>query len=380
MRVQAGSPSESRLLAQAAGALNAAAVRAPAKVKENLDFRAGFGHKRRIGVLRKDWVERPANSLSPDFRPQRAMASDDDEVDDYRNTLPENSVLEDYRIKRVLGAGGFGLTYLARDLREDPESPARNVAVKEYLPFEIATRMPDGIQVGILSEADRDDFMFGLEKFEREARTLARFKHPNIVEVRRFFRANGTAYIVMKYERGVDFESVIESPDMMFEEDLRSILKPLLEGLGAVHSQGFLHRDIKPSNIYIRKDDLTPVLLDFGAARAALKTKSQKMTALVTPGYAPFEQYSSDGNNGPWSDLYGLGAVLYAAVTKDRPREATERMAALVKGKRDPQIPAAERGKGNFSEDLLVAIDWALKVPEQDRPQTVEEFKDALGF
>ena len=308
------------------------------------------------------------------------MASDDDEVDDYRNTLPENSVLEDYRIKRVLGAGGFGLTYLARDLREDPESPARNVAVKEYLPFEIATRMPDGIQVGILSEADRDDFMFGLEKFEREARTLARFKHPNIVEVRRFFRANGTAYIVMKYERGVDFESVIESPDMMYEEDLRSILKPLLEGLGAVHSQGFLHRDIKPSNIYIRKDDLSPVLLDFGAARAALKTKSQKMTALVTPGYAPFEQYSSDGNNGPWSDLYGLGAVLYAAVTKDRPREATERMAALVKGKRDPQIPAVERAKEAFSEELLTAIDCALKVPEQDRPQTVDEFKDALGF
>jgi serine/threonine protein kinase len=308
------------------------------------------------------------------------MAADEDEVDDYRNTLPENSVLEDYRIKRVLGAGGFGLTYLARDLRQEPGSPARDVAIKEYLPFEIATRMPDGIQVGILSEADRDDFLFGLEKFEREARTLARFKHPNIVEVRRFFRANGTAYIVMKYERGVDFESVIESPDVMYEEDLRAIIAPLLDGLEAVHSQGFLHRDIKPSNIYIRKDDLTPVLLDFGAARAALKSKSQKMTALVTPGYAPFEQYSSEGNNGPWSDIYGLGAVLYAAVTKERPREATERMAALVKGKPDPQIPAASRARSLFSDDLLSAIDWALKVQEQDRPQNVAEFRDALGF
>ena len=308
------------------------------------------------------------------------MASDDDEVDDYRNTLPANSVLEDYRIKRVLGAGGFGLTYLARDLREAPESLARNVAIKEYLPFEIATRMPDGIQVGILSEADREDFVFGLEKFEREARTLARFKHPNIVEVRRFFRANGTAYIVMKYEKGVDFETVIESPDNMYEEDLRSIIGPLLDGLAAVHSQGFLHRDIKPSNIYIRAGDFSPVLLDFGAARAALKTRSQKMTALVTPGYAPFEQYSSDGNNGPWSDIYGIGAVLYAAVTKDRPREATERMAALVKGKPDPQIPAAKRSENLFSADLLAAIDWALKVPEQDRPQTIAEFRDALGI
>jgi serine/threonine protein kinase len=161
---------------------------------------------------------------------------------------------------------------------------------------------------------------------------------------------------------------------------LRAIVGPLLDGLSAVHSQGFLHRDIKPSNIYIRKADLSPVLLDFGAARAALKTKSQKMTALVTPGYAPFEQYSSDGHNGPWSDIYGVGAVLYAAVTKERPREATERMAALVKGKPDPQISAVERAKNLFTEDLLVAIDWALKVPEQDRPQTVTEFRDALGF
>ncbi len=308
------------------------------------------------------------------------MASNDDEVDDYRNTLPEDSILEDYRIKRVLGAGGFGITYLAKDLREAADSPNRNVAVKEYLPFEIATRMPDGIQVGILSEGDREDFLFGLEKFEREARTLARFKHPNIVEVRRYFRANGTAYIVMKYERGVDFETVIESPDMMFEEDLRAMLGPLLDGLEAVHTAGFLHRDIKPSNIYIRKEDLTPVLLDFGAARLAMRSKSQKMTALVTPGYAPFEQYSSDGNNGPWSDIYGLGAVLYAAVTKERPREATERMAALVKGRNDPQVPAAKRAKEMFSPELLKAIDWALRIPENERPQAVAELRASLGL
>jgi serine/threonine protein kinase len=306
------------------------------------------------------------------------MADSEDEVDDYRNTLRENSILEDYRIKRMLGAGGFGITYLAKDLREPPESPRRNVAIKEYLPFEIATRMPDGVQVGILSEADREDFLFGLEKFEREARTLARFKHPNIVEVRRYFRANGTAYIVMRYERGVDFETVVESPEPMYEDDLRAILHPLLDGLDAVHMAGFLHRDIKPSNIYVRKDDLSPVLLDFGAARAALKSKSQKMTALVTPGYAPFEQYSSDGNNGPWSDIYGLGAVLYAAVTKERPREATERMAALIKGRPDPQIPAAKRAGDMFSSDLLEAIDWALKVPESDRPQSIADLRSAL--
>src|SRR5687768_6127050 len=166
------------------------------------------------------------------------MADSEDEVDDYRNTLRENYILEDYRIKRMLGAGGFGITYLAKDLREPPESARRNVAIKEYLPFEIATRMPDEVQVGILSEADREDFLFGLEKFEREARTLARFKHPNIVEVRRYFRANGTAYIVMRYERGVDFETVVESPEPMYEEDLRAILHPLLDGLDAVHAAG----------------------------------------------------------------------------------------------------------------------------------------------
>ncbi len=306
------------------------------------------------------------------------MVAGDDEVDDYRNTLPENSILEDYRIKRLIGAGGFGITYLGKDLREPPDSPRRNVAIKEYLPFEIATRMPDGIQVGILSEADRDDFLYGLEKFEREARTLARFKHPNIVEVRRYFRANGTAYIVMKYEKGVDFETVIVSPEPMYEDVLRAFLGPLLDGLGAVHEAGFLHRDVKPSNIYVRKEDLSPVLLDFGAARAALTTKSQKMTALVTPGYAPFEQYSSDGNNGPWSDIYGLGAVLYAAVTKERPREATERMAAMIKGKRDPQVPAAERVKSLFSSELLAAIDWAICVAENERPQSVAQLRQVL--
>jgi serine/threonine protein kinase len=303
-----------------------------------------------------------------------------DEVDDYRHTLRENAVLEDYRIRKVLGSGGFGITYLCKDLREPEGSPYKNVAIKEYLPFEIATRMPDGVQVGILTEADRDDFLFGLEKFEREARTLARFHHQNIVEVKRFFRANGTAYIVMKYEKGMDLATIIESPDHLYEDDLRAIVGPLLDGLGAVHSAGFLHRDIKPSNIYVRRGDLTPVLLDFGAARMALGSKSAKMTALVTPGFAPFEQYSSDGNNGPWSDIYAMGAVLYAAVTKEAPAEATERMAALVKNRPDPMVPAAKRGKDLFGAKFLSGIDAAMRVIETDRPQSVPELKELLGL
>jgi serine/threonine protein kinase len=302
-----------------------------------------------------------------------------DEVDDYRHALPTGHVLEDYRIKRVIGAGGFGITYLARDLREPDDSPRRNVAIKEYLPFELATRLGDGIQVGVLSEGDREDFLFGLEKFEREARTLAKFKHPNIVEVRRFFRANGAAYIVMRYEKGVDFATIIEAPDHLYEDDLKQMLGPLFDGLGAVHAANFLHRDIKPSNIYVRRSDMTPVLLDFGAARSALRGRSAKMTALVTPGYAPFEQYSSDGNNGPWSDIYAMGAVLYAAVTKEAPVEATERMAASVKGKRDPLVPAAVKAKNLFSPGFLAAIDAALSVQESDRPQSVGDLRKLFG-
>ena len=193
-----------------------------------------------------------------------------------------------FELLNLIGKGGMAEVYKARIL--NGSRAGEIVALKRLLP-ELA------------SDAECVDLFTG------EADISRLLKHPNIVEVRRFFRANGTAYIVMKYEKGVDFETVIESPDVMYEEDLRSIIGPLLEGLAAVHSQGFLHRDIKPSNIYIRAGDFSPVLLDFGAARAALKTKSQKMTALVTPGYAPFEQYSSDGNNGPWSDIYGIGAV-----------------------------------------------------------------------
>ena len=238
----------------------------------------------------------------------------------------------------------------------------------------------NGISVDVISPADETDYLFGLEKFEAEARTLARFEHPNIVSVRRFMRANNTAYIVMPYERGIDLSTIIHSDQELFEEDIEEMLPPLLDGLAQIHSAGFLHRDIKPSNIYIREEDYSPLLLDFGAARQALGNRSRKLTTLLTPGYAPFEQYITDGNQGPWTDIYALAAVMYAVCLKDRPVEANVRIGAAANGRKDPFQPATKRAKGRYSKNLLAGIDTALSLREQDRPQSIAEFREMLGM
>lgn len=298
--------------------------------------------------------------------------------DDHRQALPAGFQLEQYRIKRILGAGGFGITYRANDTSLDVDDPARAVALKEYLPFEIALRLYDGRSVGVIAPNDAEDYRFGLEKFEAEARTLAKFNHPNIVGVRRFFGANNTAYIVMPYERGIDLSAILNDPEWMTEEEILEVVEPILDGLDYIHRSGFLHRDIKPGNIFIRRTDYEPVLLDFGAARMALGTRSRKLTTLLTPGYAPFEQYITDGNQGPWTDIYALGAVLYAATTKDRPAEANMRVGAVANGRKDPFVPAVRRGNRRFSRRLLEAIDRSLALREQDRPQTVAQFRALL--
>ena len=216
--------------------------------------------------------------------------------------------------------------------------------------------------------------------FEAEARTLARFEHPNIVKVRRFMEANNTAYIVMPYERGIDLSTIIHSDQDLYEEDIQEFLPPLLDGLEQIHAAGFLHRDIKPSNIYIRQEDYSPLLLDFGAARQALGNRSRKLTTLLTPGYAPFEQYITDGNQGPWTDIYALAAVVYAVCLKDRPVEANVRIGAAANGRADPYQPAVKRAKGKYSKRLLGAIDIALNLREQDRPQNIAQFRELLGM
>lgn len=284
--------------------------------------------------------------------------------------LPKGFKLQEYRLEAVLGHGGFGITYLAWDTHLN-----QWVAIKEYLPNDLAVRK--GISdIFPKSSAEEEEFKWGLERFLDEARTLARFKHPNIVRTYRFFEDNGTAYMVMEYEKGRSLTSLLktlsEPPD---EETLLKILLPLIDGLQGVHAAGFLHRDIKPGNIFMREENGTPVLLDFGAARFAMGQKSRNITSIMTPGYAPFEQYQSKGNQGPWTDIYALGAVMYRAISGKVPPEATARSNAMLRRAPDPMEPAVEVGWGRYSRRFLEAIDRSLMVLEQDRPQSVEEWR-----
>ena len=276
-----------------------------------------------------------------------------------------------FQIESILGVGGFGITYLARD-----GNLKRSVAIKEFLPSDLSVRREDST-VEPLSEAESDTFRWGLDRFLSEARTLARFQHPNIVGVHSVFEANNTAYMVMEYEQGSSFGSVLRDPDNCREEKLRKFLMPLLDGLEQVHEAGFVHRDIKPNNLFVR-DDGSPVVLDFGSARQALGVETRTLTSLVSPGYAPFEQYNDnrDGDKqGPWTDIYALGATLYRAVTGKGPVDALTRAGAILKGHKDVLVPASMAGAGRYSASFLRAIDRALAFQPEARPQTIAEWR-----
>jgi serine/threonine protein kinase len=273
----------------------------------------------------------------------------------------------DYRSKRVLGAGGFGITYLA-----DEVALARQVTIKEYFPVDYAMRLADGDAVP-RSQDCAGDYKWGLDRFIEEAQTLARFDHPNIVRVYRYFEAHRTAYMVLRFEEGKSFKAWIKELNRApRQHELDQIVAPLLDALEVIHKGNFLHRDIAPDNIMIRQDR-APVLIDFGSARGDIASHSRTVSALVKPGYSPYEQYATTtSQQGPWTDIYALGATLYHSVTGKRPPDAPSRMV------NDEYVPAREAAIGSYRAGFLAAIDRALRREPGERPQSIAAWRGPL--
>ena len=282
--------------------------------------------------------------------------------------LPNGTVLaSDYRIERVLGAGGFGITYLA-----DEMALQRRVTIKEYFPADYAARGEDMAAVP-RSEASRGDYQWGLERFIEEAQTLARFDHRHIVKVYRYFRANNTGYMVLQFEEGGSFKAWLKGLGRAVRQpELDGIVAPLLDALETIHNADFLHRDIAPDNIMVRRDG-SPVLIDFGSARGEIAQHSRTLSALVKPGYSPYEQYSETGHRqGPWTDIYALGATLYHAISGKRPPDAPSRVV------KDEYVPAREVALSSYRSTFLRAIDRALVLEPERRPQSVAAWRGDL--
>ncbi len=294
---------------------------------------------------------------------------------EYINALRAGTRLEEYQIHDVLGQGGFGITYLA-----DDTNLVKRVALKEYLPRDFATRLT-GSTVVPNSRADAADYQWGLERFLDEARTLARFDHPHLNKVHRFFEANGTAYLVLEYIDGQTLSHLLTKYPTLPNTHLQRIIREVLSGLTEVHQAGYVHRDIKPSNIMLRSDG-SAVLLDFGAARQAVGQRSKSITSILTPGYAPVEQYDTKAEDvGPWSDLYALGMVAYRCISGLRDADLPDAVTrSRTRRKGGPDLaPAVEVGQGTYDDRFLQAIDWAIQVNEEDRPQTLTAWREAFS-
>ena len=287
---------------------------------------------------------------------------------DYRQVLQTGTVLDGkYRIERVIGSGGFGITYEAFDI-----GLAAPVAIKEYYPSQFGVRDAT-YSVRPRTERDREIFDRLLSSFLREARTLNQFEHPAIVRVLSVFEAYGTAYMVMKYETGPSLKAwLADLVRLPTQSELDRLVPPLLDSLEMMHSADFLHRDIAPDNIIVRADG-SPVLLDFGASRRVMGEMTGTLTGVVKKGYSPQEQYATDSRSqGPWTDIYALGATLYRCISGETPHEATERMLD------DHILPAVEAGAGRYRHEFLAAIDAAMVLRPKQRPASIAIWREML--
>ncbi len=279
--------------------------------------------------------------------------------------LPNGYSLEEYTIDRQLSLGGFSIVYLATD-------PSGNqVAIKEYLPNSLALRAR-GETKPLITADHLGAFRYGMKCFFEEGRALARLSHPNVIRVLNFFRANETVYMVMEYEQGRTLQEFIQKHQgHISERFIRGVFTRMLNGLREVHSNKLLHLDLKPSNIYLRTDN-TPVLIDFGAARQTLIVDQPILKPMYTPGFASPEHYGTRKDLGPWSDIYSVGASMYACLAGSAPQAADSRQ------KKDTLPPAMLRWDGQFSDRLLEIIDWCLNLNHLYRPQSVFALQKAL--
>ncbi|HUL65836.1 MAG TPA: serine/threonine-protein kinase [Burkholderiaceae bacterium] len=291
------------------------------------------------------------------------------------NALPPGTHLGEFEITGLVGVGGFGIVYLAYD-----HVLERKVAVKEYMPAALATRA-DSSTVIVRSARQEEAFQAGLRSFINEAKLLARFDHPSLVKVYRFWDANGTAYMVMPFYEGVTLKATLKAlPRPPDEAWLKNLLRPLLDALALLHNDHVYHRDIAPDNILMLEgaplEDAQPLLLDFGAARRVIGDLTHDLTAILKPGYAPVEQYADVASmkQGPWTDIYALASVVYFAITGKAPEPSVARLI------NDPMVPLATSAAGRYSAQFLRGIDKALSVKPQERPQSIAELRTWLGL
>ena len=286
------------------------------------------------------------------------------------SAMPPGTRLGEFEITGVVGEGGFGIVYSARDSSLD-----RIVAIKEYLPSAFASRTASGT-VQVRSEEHSKTFNAGLSSFINEARMLAKFSHPGLVEVFRFWEANGTAYMAMRYYRGVTLREMLRTnPQIATEQWLCETLDPILLALQELHNEKCYHRDIAPDNILVLPNGRS-VLMDFGAARRIIGGMTRALTTVLKPGYAPIEQYSDDGSmqQGAWTDIYAVGGVLYHAMTGKVPVQAISRMM------NDPLKPVATAARGEYSANFCNVVMKCLAVMPENRYQTIDELREALGW